>query len=173
MPAASTRDRIVCQGICTIGPDDSQSALSVFKHRPFLTDAYPTFHLTPASAPIVVGRKARLRRHRVAGTQLALYRLCMKTTRSCEPRRHAVITVRPSNDLLRDDLLVMVPESGTDVDAVERALIAFALEKTGGNRTHAARFLGLSRSALLYRMHKHGLCGEESVDRRGPQGNTQ
>ena len=66
----------------------------------------------------------------------------------------------------------MVPDSGTDVDAVERALIAFALKKTGGNRTHAARFLGLSRSALIYRMHKHGLVETEITDRRGPEGKS-
>jgi hypothetical protein len=52
---------------------------------------------------------------------------------------------------------VMVPSSGIDLGAVERALIAFALDASDGNRTHAARFLGLSRSALIYRMHKHGL----------------
>jgi transcriptional regulator with GAF, ATPase, and Fis domain len=33
----------------------------------------------------------------------------------------------------------------------------FALVQTAGNRTHAARLLGLTRSALLYRMRKHGL----------------
>jgi two-component system NtrC family response regulator len=53
---------------------------------------------------------------------------------------------------------VAVPASGIDLQAVERALIVFALASSGGNRTRAARFLGLSRSALLYRMHKHGLA---------------
>lgn len=53
--------------------------------------------------------------------------------------------------------LVKVPDAGVCLDAVERALILFALERTGGNRTRAARLLGLTRSALLYRMHKHRL----------------
>jgi DNA-binding NtrC family response regulator len=52
---------------------------------------------------------------------------------------------------------VAVPTSGVPLDAFERALIAFALRSSEGNRTRAARFLGLSRSALIYRMHKHGL----------------
>jgi len=50
-----------------------------------------------------------------------------------------------------------VPPSGVDLEAVERALLAFALESTAGNRTQAAKLLGLTRSALLYRLQKHGL----------------
>ena len=72
---------------------------------------------------------------------------------------------------LESAVAVVVPDSGADVVAVERALIEFALERTGGNRTHAARFLGLSRSALIYRMHKHGLirstAGIEPVGSEG------
>ncbi len=55
------------------------------------------------------------------------------------------------------EALIAVPPSGVDLEAVERALIRFALEQVGGNRTRAARFLRLTRSALLYRMHKYGL----------------
>lgn len=82
------------------------------------------------------------------------------------PRNHprnTSVTVRRSNAVRTKDLIVLVPDSGAQVDAVERALIAFALERTRGNRTHAARFLGLSRSALIYRMHKYGLV--ENADR--------
>jgi DNA-binding NtrC family response regulator len=50
-----------------------------------------------------------------------------------------------------------VPTGGLSLDALEQALIGFALERHAGNRTHAARFLRLSRSALLYRMRKYGL----------------
>ena len=53
---------------------------------------------------------------------------------------------------------VAVPTSGVPLDALERALIVFALKSSQGNRTRAATFLGLSRSALIYRMHKHGLA---------------
>lgn len=53
--------------------------------------------------------------------------------------------------------VLQVPEAGVSLDALERAVIAFALRRTGGNRTRAAQLLGLTRSALLYRMHKHGL----------------
>jgi two-component system NtrC family response regulator len=60
---------------------------------------------------------------------------------------------------------VSVPPTGVDLVAVERALIEFALNTHGENRTHAAEFLGLSRSALLYRMQKYQLVQPQ---RRGP-----
>ncbi|HKE19012.1 MAG TPA: sigma 54-interacting transcriptional regulator [Kofleriaceae bacterium] len=43
------------------------------------------------------------------------------------------------------------------VAEVERASILAVLESCGGNQTQAARKLGLSRRALIYRMEKHGL----------------
>ena len=39
----------------------------------------------------------------------------------------------------------------------ERAGLVEALEATGGNQTRAARRLGITRRALIYRMEKHGL----------------
>lgn len=56
---------------------------------------------------------------------------------------------------------LIVPSHGVPIDRVERALIAFALTVSHGNRSQAARFVGLSRSALLYRMHKHRLDDEQ------------
>ena len=54
-----------------------------------------------------------------------------------------------------------VSDGGVDVRQqiadVERASILAVLEACGGNQTHAARKLGLSRRALIYRMEKHGL----------------
>lgn len=41
--------------------------------------------------------------------------------------------------------------------ALERELILRALERTGGNRTHAARLLDLSHRALLYKIKDFGL----------------
>jgi two-component system, NtrC family, response regulator AtoC len=41
--------------------------------------------------------------------------------------------------------------------ALERALIARALERTGGNRTRAAQLLELSHRALLYKIREYGL----------------
>jgi transcriptional regulator of acetoin/glycerol metabolism len=43
------------------------------------------------------------------------------------------------------------------LDEVERHLIQRTLNRHGGNVSHAARALGLSRSAMYRRLQKHGL----------------
>ena len=51
-------------------------------------------------------------------------------------------------------------------EAMERALITRALERTGGNRTHAAKLLEISHRALLYKIKEYGLghpAGEEET----------
>ena len=60
-----------------------------------------------------------------------------------------------------DAVTVVVPPLGVDFEAVERALIVFALESTAGNRTRAAKLLRLTRSALIYRMHKYEVIGRD------------
>jgi DNA-binding NtrC family response regulator len=47
-----------------------------------------------------------------------------------------------------------IPDSGIDLEAVERTLIHRALEKAEGNVSRAARLLGLSRRTLQYRLEK-------------------
>jgi two-component system response regulator AtoC len=42
-------------------------------------------------------------------------------------------------------------------EMVERELIRRALEKTGGNRTHASRLLEISHRALLYKLKEYGM----------------
>ena len=91
----------------------------------------------------------------------------MQTTPPADALNSGRITVRGSGQPI-EDVVIAVPESGVDVEAVERALIVFALERAGGNRTRAARFLHLSRSALIYRMHKHGLAGDAGVAEPDP-----
>ena len=43
------------------------------------------------------------------------------------------------------------------LDQVERDSIEKALTKTGGNRTHAAELLGISRRTLIYKLKRYGL----------------
>jgi len=51
-------------------------------------------------------------------------------------------------------IAVDIPESGIDIEAIERALILKALDKAQGNVTRAARLLGLTRRTLQYRLEK-------------------
>ena len=55
--------------------------------------------------------------------------------------------------LLTGDTL-SIRETG---EAMERELIRRALEKTGGNRTHAAKLLEISLRSLLYKIKEYGL----------------
>jgi DNA-binding NtrC family response regulator len=52
-----------------------------------------------------------------------------------------------------------LPEGGIRLDEVEADFIRQALAKTGGNRSRAARLLGLSRDTLLYRIKKYAIEG--------------
>jgi two-component system NtrC family response regulator len=50
-----------------------------------------------------------------------------------------------------------LPEEGVSLAEVERSLIRQALDHAEGNRSQAARLLGITRQTLLYRLEKHGL----------------
>jgi len=55
-----------------------------------------------------------------------------------------------------------IPDGGTSLEEVERALVEMALRQASGNQTHAAKLLDISRDALRYKMKKFGLMhGEE------------
>ena len=58
---------------------------------------------------------------------------------------------------------IEIPDTGIDLESVERSLILKALDKAGGNVTRAARLLGLSRRTLQYRLEKI-----ESAPERAP-----
>lgn len=50
-----------------------------------------------------------------------------------------------------------LPDSGIKLDELEQELLQQALEKTQGNQSKAARILGLTRYAFMYRLKKHQL----------------
>ncbi|MES9889352.1 MAG: helix-turn-helix domain-containing protein, partial [Candidatus Sedimenticola sp. 6PFRAG1] len=50
-----------------------------------------------------------------------------------------------------------LPEGGVDLTALEGDMIQQALAMAGGNRSKAARLLGLTRDTMLYRMQKHAI----------------
>ncbi|MCC6588916.1 MAG: sigma-54-dependent Fis family transcriptional regulator [Bryobacterales bacterium] len=60
---------------------------------------------------------------------------------------------RPALDMLQLEL----PHQGISLENVEKELLVRALDKFHGNQTHAARYLDISRKALIYRMDKHGI----------------
>jgi two-component system NtrC family response regulator len=71
------------------------------------------------------------------------------------------ITIKDLPDFLTrerpalDELKMEMPPQGISLESVERELILRALKKFDWNQTHAARYLDISRKALIYRMEKH------------------
>jgi hypothetical protein len=57
------------------------------------------------------------------------------------------------------------PEPECTLRAADYAMILMALRKFSGNQTKAARFLGISRRSLLYRMECHGIEDWQSESR--------
>lgn len=53
---------------------------------------------------------------------------------------------------------VALPPGGTNLEAMERSLVAQALDRTGWNQTRAAALLGLNRDQIRYRIEKFGLA---------------
>jgi DNA-binding NtrC family response regulator len=65
-------------------------------------------------------------------------------------------------DQLPHRVSILEPVSGTmqlrdQVDELEKRNLVDALREHGGNRTHAARSLGISRRSLLYKLKKYGI----------------
>ncbi len=51
----------------------------------------------------------------------------------------------------------VLPNAGIDLEDLEKDLIVQALRQTEGNKSRAARLLGLSRDTLRYRLEKYGV----------------
>jgi transcriptional regulator with GAF, ATPase, and Fis domain len=51
----------------------------------------------------------------------------------------------------------LLPSGGLPLEAVERSLVEKALREAGGNKSRAARLLGLTRSQLYTRLQKYGV----------------
>ncbi|MCU7937111.1 MAG: sigma-54 dependent transcriptional regulator [Candidatus Thiodiazotropha sp. (ex Dulcina madagascariensis)] len=62
----------------------------------------------------------------------------------------------PSQRISANDRFVL-PEQGLSMDELEASLIEQALRKALGNRSKAARLLGLTRDTLLYRIKKYAI----------------
>ena len=66
-----------------------------------------------------------------------------------------------------------IPPEGLSLEVLERELILRALERARGNKSQAARLLGLTRRTLYSRMERHGLRkpgeGEEPSEAEGEE----
>jgi DNA-binding NtrC family response regulator len=68
--------------------------------------------------------------------------------------------LRPATVVSSEIPQIALPEQGVNLEALEKEMILQALKKCGGNQTRAARYLGMSRRTLGYRLEKYGVHGE-------------
>lgn len=77
--------------------------------------------------------------------------------------RTDVITIQDLPPFLRREragleaVEIQLPPQGISLEAIEKELIVKALEKCHWNQTQAARYLDISRKALIYRVERHGI----------------
>ena len=67
------------------------------------------------------------------------------------------VEIRTGDGQRKSDGSFTLPEGGVDLTALEGDMIQQALAMAGGNRSKAARLLGLTRDTMLYRMQKHAI----------------
>ncbi len=74
-------------------------------------------------------------------------------------KRHfpALGTRRPPSGASGGVAAPEIPDEGLHLEDLEKELILKALEKAGGNKTQAARLLGLTRRTLYSRLERYGL----------------
>jgi two-component system, NtrC family, response regulator AtoC len=57
-----------------------------------------------------------------------------------------------------------IPEGGTSLEDVERAMVDLAMKQANSNQTHAAKLLNISRDALRYKLKKFGFIRAEDEE---------
>ncbi len=67
------------------------------------------------------------------------------------------LRLSPAEPCRPQSLIPDIPEEGISLEEVEKELIKKALEKSGNNRSEAARLLKIPRHVLIYRLEKFGL----------------
>ncbi|MCW8889857.1 MAG: sigma 54-interacting transcriptional regulator [Sedimenticola sp.] len=67
------------------------------------------------------------------------------------------VEIRRDASSASKESLFTLPEGGIDLFTLEGDMIRQAIGMSGGNRSKAARLLGLTRDTLLYRIQKHAI----------------
>jgi two-component system NtrC family response regulator len=69
--------------------------------------------------------------------------------------------------VIHPESLLRIPEEGIKLEEVEKQLLLYSLQKNDWNQTHAAKFLSITRQALIYRMEKYGLKSDAPKEGEG------
>ena len=99
----------------------------------------------------------RLEQYRWPGNVLELRNLCERLCillpgQNIQPTNLGLPEIRQETETG-----FRLPASGIQLETLEQDAIRQALDMTGGNKSQAARLLGITRDTLLYRLKKHAL----------------
>ena len=138
--------------------DDLELLLQTFSKKLALHHQLSTPHYTKATIKL-------LRRHTWGGNIRELHNFCERmliffSGKTIEPENlprefHLDKTVQVHKNNNNDGF--NLPETGINLKELEIEMIRQALHKTYGNRSQAARLLGLTRDTLLYRIKKYAI----------------
>jgi len=107
------------------------------------------------------GAMDRIRQHDWPGNVRELRNFCERMVVLFAGRTVAEtnlpIELRQSRQPARRNGLLELPEEGICMDDLERELMEMALNRADGNKSQAARLLGLTRDTFLYRLKKYAL----------------
>ena len=67
-----------------------------------------------------------------------------------------------------DHLMINLPAEGIDLEEVNKLLIRKAMDLSKNNILKAAKFLGLKRGALRYRLKKYDITGWDEEETKNP-----
>jgi len=90
------------------------------------------------------------------GGQIEFYHLVFHAGGAGAPRRAAPVAAA-GPEAFSALATSPLPDEGVDLEGLERSLVERALTQAAGNKSKAARLLGLSRSQLYSRLERHGL----------------
>jgi DNA-binding NtrC family response regulator len=112
---------------------------------------------------LTAGAERVLRRYHWPGNLRELANLCERLVillpgTDVRPENLPAEMVRGA-DRHDQDIPFALPAEGIDLNTLEAELIRQALTLAGGNKSRAARLLGLTRDTLLYRLQKHLIPG--------------
>jgi len=78
-------------------------------------------------------------------------------TEGSEVRLNDLPTALQTEPARQDSFQIDLPPTGISLFGIEKQVLQSALQKNNWNRSRAARFLGVSRDTLIYRMRKYEL----------------
>lgn len=108
----------------------------------------------------VPAARKRLKGHSWPGNVRELRNLCERMVVLCQQREIDVadLPVEIHSPIVQSaSRLFQLPATGIDLNALEADVLGQALSMSSGNRSGAARLLGISRDTLLYRLKKYAL----------------